>query len=186
MLDTAHMPSQLAACDRAAGLAVVPRAPLLELRGPLASLTARLTGGRSRPGRPVRVRCGWWQSASAHRALLLADSTGALGAFVDDLVQGDVAVENLSDSHACVVLAGPLAGRLAADPAVRTARPLMTVYAGEQHRLLVVPWDRAHSLERALLEAGRGDGVIAVEPRALELRRVARHHRIAYPQETIS
>jgi methylenetetrahydrofolate reductase (NADPH) len=184
MLDTGHIPSQIAACDRAAGLAVVPRAPLLELRGPatsLASLTARLTGGRHRPGRPVRVRCGWWQAASAHRALMLADAGTPLDTLVDDLAlrAPDVAIEDLSAGHACVVLAGPLAGRLASDPAARLARPLMTVCDGDQHRLLVVPEHHAHALERALLESGRGEGVIAVEPRAAELRRVARHHRIA-------
>jgi hypothetical protein len=184
MLDVGHMPSQLAACERAAGLAVVPRAPLLELRGPatsLASLTARLTGGRRSAGRPVRVRCGWWQSMTPHRALLLADRAEPLDALMNDLAQRvlDMAVEDRSDSYACLVLSGPLAGSIASDPAARLARPLMTVCDGEQDRLLVVAAHQADSLQRALLEAGRGNGVIAVDVRAAELRRVARRHRIA-------
>jgi hypothetical protein len=126
MLDVGHLPSQLAACERAAGVAVVPRTPLLALRGAaalLASFTARLTGGRRRMRGPVRVRDGWWHSVSAHRALLLADADEQLAALIDDIVCStpDVAVEDLSAHYACVIVCGPLAGRLAGDPAAPRA-----------------------------------------------------------------
>ena len=156
--------AQLAACDRVAGVALVPNAPLLELRGApdqLAALVAAFPGA--------------WQATATHRALLLADARTH-----DELAEEitgaapDVAVASLSDSHACLVLAGPLARCLAGDPAVALARPAVTVCESHERYVIVVAGERADELRRALLEAGRDDGVVAVDVRAAELHRLAR------------
>jgi hypothetical protein len=163
----------LAEGERAAGVAVVPRAPLLALRGPaalLASFTAQLTGGRRRMCAPVRVRYGWWQPVSAHRSLLLADTDEQRSALIDDLVRGtpDVAVEDLSARFACVVVSGPLAERLETDPAAQLVPTLMTVCGGVQQRLLVVPAPRADTLRAALSRAAHRHPAVQVNPHRQE------------------
>jgi hypothetical protein len=160
-----HAMAQLAACRRAVGIAITPPTGFFELRGPASELS----------GVACRLDAhGWWRTVSPHRALFLADGTG-----MQDVVasQPDVAVSDLSSAYACLILAGPLAGRLAASPAARLARPLIVAHDGDDCALLVLPRDRAADTRHALLEAGRADGAVAVDARAAELHRTARRIR---------
>ena len=148
MLDAReHVMAQLAACRRAAGLALVPEPALFELRGPAAELSViarQLTGRRPAAGTCVRMRHGWWRTEAAGRALVLADGP-ELEPRLEDVVASrpDVALSDLSAAHTGLVLVGPLAGRLAASPAARLARPVIAACDGDDYWLLVLPQERA-------------------------------------------
>jgi hypothetical protein len=184
MLDAReHVMAQLAACRRAAGLALVPEPALFELRGPaweLGVIAQRLTGRRPAAGTCVRMRHGWWRTEASGRALVLADGP-ELEPRLEDVVASrpDVALSDLSAAHAGLVLVGPLAGRLAASPAARLARPVIAACDGNDYWLLVLPQDRAGDARHVLLAAGRADGAVVVGVRATELHRAARRIRVA-------
>jgi hypothetical protein len=179
--DSIHVMGQVAACRRSLGVALVPRARLVELRGrpeELGALAARLAGRPTMIGRAVRVDGGWWQSLTSRSALVLADPSDPLP-FMQRLrtvadAAPDVALDDLSAGHAVVILAGPLAARLAATPAARLARPVMAACDGDDFRVLVLADQRAADTRHVLLEAGRAAGAIAVGPAAAELYRAAR------------
>lgn len=126
---------------------------LCQLRGAphdLDRLGAVLTGARPCPGRVIRVQRGWWQRATAHRALLLVDGVGT----DDHLDRGpDIAVEDLSLSFVSLLLAGPHAARLATSGVAGVARPVMTVCDGSDRWRLVVPVADAAAARVALLSA---------------------------------
>jgi hypothetical protein len=175
-----HVAAELAACARAAGVALGARAALLELRGPaapLATMTAQLTGGRRRARRPVRVRHGWWQSQSDHRALLLTDARtrSALDGLREEFAREceDIVVGDMSPAYSCIVLAGPLAGPLGC---AVPGPPLMAVSDGSHRRILVVPAEQAPEVRAALLRVGRDYGVVGVDLKTTELHRAARRH----------
>jgi hypothetical protein len=147
-----HLMAQVAACRAGVGAARWPCPRLLELRGAPMHLARRMPGG-------------WWQPQSAHRALFLADRRS-----VAPIAFGpDVAVIDVSAAHAALILAGPLAARLAA----RLADPVMVAADGDHHRVLVVPASRAPGAWQALLDAGRRYGAVAVDVRATDLHRAA-------------
>ena len=97
-------------------------------------------------------------------------------------LNADVAVEDLSEAYAGVVLSGPLAAQLAVSPAARLAGPVMVVGRGEEQRLLVLPAWRADSAWQVLLEAGRRLGGVAVDLRAADLHSAAQHALAAQPR----
>jgi hypothetical protein len=188
-----HVMAQLAACRRSVGIALAPCPRLVELRGhpaDLSAIAAQLIGRRPTAGQTARIGCGWWRSSTPSRAQLLADE-GHQAAF-DTLLRQlaaarlDVAVSDLSGAHAALILAGPLAARLAACPAARLAQPLMVVCDGDDYRLLVVARERAADSRHVLLEAGRAAGAVAVGTRATELHRAARRIRTAQHAPTTS
>jgi hypothetical protein len=168
MRETAHVMGQLAACRRTAGIALMRRPALVELRGDPNALAAAAAG----------VTGGWWMALGPRRALLLADRDGPAGseALLDDLAASapDVAVEDRSAAYGCVVLAGPLASRLVISPAARLAQPLLIAGDGDDHCLLVVDSDRAEDAWHVLLDAGRADGAIAVAVTTARLYRAGR------------
>jgi hypothetical protein len=176
-----HVMAQLAGCRRAVGIALSPRPHLFELRGPapdLARMAGHLGGHGAANAHGVRSRCGWWQVEGRHRLLVLADPSrqadfDRLLAFVA-ASSPDVAVRNVSAGLSSLVLVGPLAARLAVVPAARAARPVMIVADDEHCRLLVLPACHAQDAKRALLQAGRDDGALAVDVSAANLYRAAR------------
>lgn len=184
-----HLMAQVAACRRGLGLARAPRLRLLDVRGgegDLREIALELVGRLPEPGECVRIRGGWWQTQTAHRALLLAAAAQREG--FDRLVEiavafrPDVAVEDLSEAHAGLVLAGPLAERLAASPAARLAAPVMVAGDAEDHRVLVLPARRADDAWHVLLDAGRRLGAVAVDVRATDLHCAAQRTIAAQPQ----
>jgi hypothetical protein len=181
-----HVMAQVAACRRTVGVALVPAVGVFELRGPASELTVvarQLTGRRPVTGCCVRMRGGWWRTETPGRARILADAGDLpeVEALLERLVVSrlDVALSDLSAAHAALILAGPLAGRLAASPAARLAQPLMAVCDGDDYHVLVVGLERAGDTRHVLLEAGRADGAVAVGARATELHRAARRIGIA-------
>jgi hypothetical protein len=189
--DSVHVMGQVAACRRTVGVALVPRPALVELRGDpdqLGAIALRLTGGRCRTGQAVRVGFGWWQTVTPRRALLLADASGraAFDRLIAELSEWtpDVALEDLCAGYACVILAGPLAGRLAATPAARLAQPVMSACDGDDYRVLVLRSARAADTHHVLLAMAGGDGAVSVAAAAVELHRAAR--RIATAQRAAS
>jgi hypothetical protein len=150
----AHLLAQVAACRAGAGIARWPQLRLFELRGALAAHPES-----------ARVAGGWWRRQSAHRALFLADPReGLVVAFGPDL-----AVTEVSRAHAALIVAGPLASRLAP----RLLDPVMVAGDGEHHRILVVRASGAQADWQLLLAEGRSLGAVAVEVAAIELYRVA-------------
>ncbi len=187
--DTGHVMAQVAACQRAVGVATLPRPRLLDLRGRTADLTAAVwmlsDGGPAHP-QPGQAGHGWWRAASAHRVLVLEDpaSPGRLGAFLDGLAtrHPDVTATDISDAHFGLVMAGRLARRLAESAAARLSEPAITVGDGEEYWLLVLRRERAGDARQVLLEMGRVDGAVSVGHQAAELYRAGRRARATRAQ----
>ncbi|WCB94890.1 hypothetical protein DSM104299_03630 [Baekduia alba] len=176
-----HLMAHLAACRCAVGVAPLPGLGVIELRGSASELheIARHLVGRSPAvGTCVRIRHGWWRSVAPDRALVLAGigEREALAADLAELVARrlDLACADVSEAYAGLVLAGPLAGRLATSPAARLAAPTIAVPDGDDFWLLVLPRDRVDDACHVLLVAGRVDGAVAVESRVTELYYAAR------------
>jgi hypothetical protein len=176
-----HVMAQLAGCRRAVGIALSSRPRLSELRGPateLERIVGHLGGLGVASADCVRWRSGWWQAESPHRLLALADPSRQVD--FDRLLavaaasSPDVAVRNVSAGHSSLVLVGPLAARFAMLPAARVATPIMVAADGEHCRFLVLPGCRAERAKRALLQAGRDDGALAIDVSAANLYRAAR------------
>ena len=179
--DTGHLMAQIAACRRSVGLALAWQSGVFELRGGPAELvaTAAALGCTRSPAREsIPTHWGWWRLQASCRALVIADPARVpeLRQLLECVVgpRLDVALTDLCGEYAGVALAGPLAARLAASRAIRLAEPVVTVCDGYDYWLLLVPRGRARDTHRALLEAGRVDGAIAVDTQVTALHRAAR------------
>jgi hypothetical protein len=143
--------AEVAVCRHAAGIAVAPSLQLLELRGAPDDLDAS-------------ARAFWYPIAST-RAVLIRDPTRRAA---DPAEWPDVAVLDHSGPYAGLIVAGPLAARLAA-----TVEPVLDVGEGDDYRVLVFERADLEDARRRLLEAGRPLGAMAVDLRAIELCRAA-------------
>jgi hypothetical protein len=173
--------AQVAACQRAVGVATVATPRLVELRGGINDLTSvawTLSRRSAMQGQPVRLRWGWWLLDTPHRALVLEDpaTPGQVQPFLDGLGRRhlDVAVIDTSEAHVGLVVAGRLARCVMASAATRLPEPAITAYDGDDYWLLVVHRDVAHETREVLLQVGRCDGAVAVAGGAAELYRAAR------------
>jgi hypothetical protein len=176
-----HVMAQVAACQRAVGVATIARPRLFELRGGVDDLGAvawMLSRQGPLQGQTVRLGWGWWLLDAPHRALVLEDpsSPGQLQPFLDGLDgrHPDVAVTDISDAYVGVVIAGRLARSLTASAAARVPEPAVTAFDGDDYWLLVLRRELARGMPEVLLQAGRFDGAVAVEIQAAELYRAAR------------
>lgn len=184
-----HVMAQLAACRRSVGLSLASEPVVHQLRGnraDLAAFGAMLGVADPSSASPLETRWGWWCSASPLRALVVAEP--ARRAELDDLLDRtvhthhDVAIENLADDRAALVLAGPGAARLVRSAVLGLAGPVLATSGGDDYWLLIL--DRTHAVEvrDALLEVGRADGAVAVGSPATDLYRSA--HRVLAGQHT--
>jgi hypothetical protein len=173
--------AQVAACQRAVGVATIRRPRLFELRGGVADLGAvawLLSRQGPLQGQSVRLGWGWWLLDAPHRALVLEDpsSPGQLQPFLDGLGRRhpDVAVTDISEAHFGVVIAGRLARSLTASTASRVPEPAITAFDGDEYWLLVLRQELAGDMPDVLLQVGRSEGAVAVDLQAAELYRAAR------------
>jgi hypothetical protein len=173
--------AQVAACQRAVGVATLRRPRLFELRGGVADLSAvAWTLSRHCPlqGQPVRLGWGWWLLDTPHRALVLEDpgSPGQLQPFLDrlDRWHPDVALTDISDAHLGVIVAGRSARCVMASAAARLPEPAIIAFDGDDYWLLALRREVAGDPREVLLEVGRADGAVAVAGQAAELYRAAR------------
>ena len=179
--DRGHVMAQVAACQRAVGVATIAQPRLVEMRGGIDDLSAvawMLSRRAPSQGRPVRLDWGWWLLDTPHRGIVLEDPAipGRLDPFLDGLVswRPDVALADISGAHSGVVIAGRLARSLTLSAAPRLSEPEMTAVDGDDFRLLVLRRELAAETRENLLEVGRSNGAVAVAVQATELYRAAR------------
>jgi hypothetical protein len=173
--------AQVAACQRAVGVATIAQPRLFELRGGVADLTAvawMVSRRGPSQGQPVPLGWGWWLLDTPHRALVLEDPAGPgrLDPFLDGVGsrQPDVAITDISDAHLGLVVAGRLARSLMHSASARLPEPVVTACDGDDHWLLVLRRELAGDTREVLLDVGRRDGAVAVAIQAADLYRAAR------------
>ncbi|HWH93748.1 MAG TPA: hypothetical protein VNT03_07800 [Baekduia sp.] len=174
--------TQLAACRRAAGVALLRRPAFYELRGrgpDLDAVATRLLGGASpAPGRQASTSWGWWVRESEHGAVAAADVPR--GAELAEALAGarrsvpDIAIVDRAEGHAAIVIAGPRAGRVAVSAADLLIPPVACFDDGDDYHLVIVQEARGLAAFQTVLAAGRQDGAVAVGLAAVGTLRAAR------------
>jgi hypothetical protein len=173
----AHVATEVAACERAAGVAVREDFAVYELNGRPVALRAavrRLIGRRPTVFGGGRFDLGWCRFTSpSHALVVIAPALREVGAerLASVAVEApDIAVADASARHRVIALAGPRAASLADSlAAVRGRRPVAALREAGGLELLVVTDDDAADLHRELLSFGRPYGALSVSADAVDL-----------------
>lgn len=172
----AYVAAEVAACERAAGVARRDDFAVVELSGrPIALRSAlrRITRRRPTPFGDGRFDLGWCRLTGASRALVIVPPTFRAAAAerlsAAALDGPDITVVDVSDRFAVIALAGPRATSLSDSLTASGARPAAVLRETGWLEIVVARIESADELRRDLLSFGRPYGALSVSAEAVDL-----------------